>query len=84
MTTRKSLYARLTPETKARLEKNGLKYEFTVNHIIAKLDNTYFWNDLTISDVSNLIIFSDSDFEYNSMNVTHGVADLIEPENNVI
>jgi hypothetical protein len=84
MTTRKSLYARLTPETKARLEKNGLQYEFTVSRIIKKLDSTYFWNDLTISDVSNLIIFSDSDFEYNSINVNCGVADLIEPENNVI
>jgi hypothetical protein len=84
MTTRKSLYARLTPETKARLEKNGLQYEFTVNRIITKLDNTYFWNDLTINDVSNLIIFSDSDFEYNSMNVNCGVADLIEPQNSVI
>jgi len=84
MTTRKSLYARLTPETKARLEKNGLQYEFTVSRIIKKLDSTYFWNDLTINDVSNLIIFSDSDFEYNSINVTCGVADLIEPENNII
>ena len=84
MTTRQSLYARLTPETKARLEKNGLQYEFTVNRIIAKLDNTYFWNDLTINDVSNLIIFSDSDFEYNSTNVNCGVADLIEPQNNII
>jgi hypothetical protein len=84
MTIRKSLYARLSPEVKARLEKNGLQYEFTVSRIIKKLDSTYFWNDLTINDMSNLIIFSDSDFEYNLMNVTHGVADLIEPENNVI
>ena len=84
MTTRKSLYARLTPETKARLEKNGLQYDFTVSRIIKKLDSTYFWNDLTISDVSNLIIFSDSDFEYNLMNVTYGVSDLIKPENNII
>ena len=84
MTTRKSLYARLTPEAKARLEKNGLQYEFTVSRIIKKLDSTYFWSDLTVGDVSTLIIFSDSDFEYNSLNVTCGVADLIEPENNVI
>jgi hypothetical protein len=81
---RKSLYARLTPEVKARLEQNGLRYEFTVGRIIKKLDSTYFWNDLTINDVSNLIIFSDSDFEYNSINVNCGVADLIEPENNII
>jgi len=81
---RKSLYARLTPEVKARLEQNGLRYEFTVSRIIKKLDSTFFWNDLTISDVSNLIIFSDSDFEYNSHNVNCGPSDLIEPENNII
>ena len=84
MTTRTTLYARLNPDVKARLEANAVEYEFTVSKIIAKLDKTYFWNDLTINDMSNLIIFSDSDFEYNLMNVTHGVADLIEPENNVI
>jgi hypothetical protein len=81
---RKSLYERLTPEVKARLEKNGLQYEFTVSRIIKKLDSTYFWNDLTINDVSNLIVFSDSDFEYNAINVLGGNANLIEPENNII
>lgn len=81
---RKSLYERLTPEVKARLEKNGLQYEFTVSRIIKKLDSTYFWNDLTINDVSNLIVFSDSDFEYNAINILSGSANLIEPENNII
>ena len=81
---RKSLYERLTPEVKARLEKNGLQYEFTVSRIIKKLDSTYFWNDLTINDVSNLIVFSDSDFEYNAVNILSGSANLIEPENNII
>ena len=81
---RKSLYERLTPEVKARLEKNGLQYEFTVSRIIKKLDSTYFWNDLTINDVSNLIVFSDSDFEYNAITVLGGNANLIEPENNII
>ena len=81
---RKSLYERLTPEVKARLEKNGLQYEFTVSRIIKKLDSTYFWNDLTINDVSNLIVFSDSDFEYNAVNILGGSANLIEPENNII
>lgn len=81
---RKSLYERLTPEVKARLEKNGLQYEFTVSRIIKKLDSTYFWNDLTINDVSNLIVFSDSDFEYNAINILSGNANLIEPENNII
>ena len=81
---RKTLYDRLNPDVKQRLIKNQMTYEFTVNKIIAALDSKYVWNDLTVGEVSNLIIFSDSDFEYNLMNVTYGVADLIEPENNII
>jgi len=81
---RKSLYDRLRPDVKARLEANGLRYEFTVDRVIAKLRVTKFWNDLSIADMSNLIIFSDSDFEYNVLTVSHGDEKLIEPENGVI
>ena len=81
---RKSLYDRLRPDVKARLKANGLRYEFTVTNVILKLKLARFWNDLTIADMSNLIIFSDSDFEYSSMTVCHGDEKLIEPENGVI
>lgn len=79
---RKTLYDRLNPDVKQRLIQNQMTYEFTVNKIIAALDSKYFWNDLTISEVSNLIIFSDSSMD-NKL-YAFGDASLIEPENNVI
>ena len=79
---RKTLYDRLNPDVKQRLIENQMTYEFTVNKIIAALDSKYFWNDLTINEVSNLIIFSDSSMD-NKL-YAFGDASLIEPQNNVI
>ena len=79
---RKSLYDRLNPDVKERLIKNQMTYEFTVNKIIAALDSKYFWNDLTVGEVSNLIIFSDSNMS--DKFYAFGDKSLIEPQNNVI
>ena len=79
---RKTLYERLNPDVKQRLIQNQMTYEFTVKKIIAALDSKYFWNDLTINEVSNLIIFSDSDM--NDRMYAFGDESLIEPENNII
>lgn len=79
---RKSLYDRLNPDVKQRLIQNQMTYEFTVNKIITALDSKYFWNDLTISEVSNLIIFSDSNMD--DKFYAFGDESLIEPQNNVI
>ena len=45
---RLSLYERLNPDVKAKLIANQLDYEFTVGMVIAKLDSTLFWDELTI------------------------------------
>ena len=58
---RLSLYERLNPDVKAKLIANQLDYEFTVGMVIAKLDSTLFWDELTVRDISNLVVFSDSD-----------------------
>ena len=79
---RKTIYERLNPDVKQRLIQNQMTYEFTVNKIIAALDSKYFWNDLTISEVSNLIIFSDSSMD-NKL-YAFGDESLIEPQNNII
>tara|TARA_R100001460_G_scaffold466_12_gene2230 strand:- start:321 stop:560 length:240 start_codon:yes stop_codon:yes gene_type:complete len=78
---RKTLYDRLQPDVKQKLIQNQMTYEFTVNKIIAALDSKYFWSDLTVGEVSNLIIFSDSSMaNFNA----YGDESLIEPQNNVI
>lgn len=79
---RKTLYDRLNPDVKQRLIQNQMTYEFTVNKIITALDSKYFWNDLTIAEVSNLIIFSDSSMD--NKFYAFGDESLIEPQNNVI
>ena len=58
---RLSLYERLNPDVKAKLIANQLDYQFTVGMVIAKLDSTLFWDELTVRDISNLVVFSDSD-----------------------
>jgi hypothetical protein len=81
---RTTLYSRLKPDVKARLEANQLDYAFTIGMVIAKLDSTLFWDELTVRDISNLVVFSDSDMPVDANTILHGDANLIEPHNEVI
>ena len=81
---RTTLYSRLKPDVKARLEANQLDYAFTIGAVIAKLDKSLFWDELTVRDISNLIVFSDSDMPTTTLAMLHGDANLIEPQNEVI
>jgi hypothetical protein len=81
---RTTLFKRLQPDVKERLLANAAEYEFTVANLIKVLDSNTFWNQLTISDVSNLVIFSDSDMEFSYTSVFCGDPKLIKPENDVI
>ena len=81
---RLSLYERLNPDVKAKLIANQLDYEFTVGMVIAKLDSTLFWDELTVRDISNLVVFSDSDMPVAATTMLYGDAKLIEPQNEVI
>ena len=69
---RLSLYERLNPDVKAKLIANRLDYEFTVGMVIAKLDSTLFWDELTVSDISNLVVLSDSDMPIDTTTMLHG------------
>lgn len=55
----KTLLQRLKPEVKAALEKNESRYSGSVRSILAKLDSTTFYSDLTIGDISSLYTFAD-------------------------
>lgn len=81
---RTTLFKRLQPDVKERLLANAAEYEFTVANLVKVLDSNTFWNQLTISDVSNLVIFSDSDMEFSYTSVFCGDPKLIKPENDVI
>lgn len=81
---RLSLYERLNPDVKAKLIANQLDYAFTVGMVIAKLDSTLFWDELTVRDISNLVVFSDSDMPVDANTILHGDSNLIQPQNEVI
>jgi len=81
---RLSLYERLNPDVKAKLIANQLDYEFTVGMVIAKLDSTLFWDELTVRDISNLVVFSDSDMPSDTNTMLRGDSNLIQPQNEVI
>lgn len=81
---RLSLYERLNPDVKAKLIANQLDYEFTVGMVIAKLDSTLFWDELTVRDISNLVVFSDSDMPIDTNTMLRGDSNLIQPQNEVI
>ena len=81
---RTTLYSRLNPDVKARLEANQLDYSYTIGTVIAKLNTALFWDELTVRDISNLVVFSDSDMLATTSTMLYGDANLIEPQNEVI
>jgi hypothetical protein len=81
---RKTLYERLDPEVKARLEANQLNYKFTIGSTIAALDSKSFWNEMTINELSNLMIFSDTWIELSAGEIMNGTEKIIKPENKII
>ena len=81
---RKTLYERLDPEVKSRLEANQLNYEFTIGKTIASLDSKSFWTEMTINELSNLMVFSDTWIELTANEILHGTEKIIKPENEVI
>ena len=57
MTKIPTLYDKLKPDVKAKLNKDEAKYSATIRKVIAKLESTHFVGDLTIDDKSNSYIY---------------------------
>ena len=55
----KSLYERLEPEILEGLEYNRKKYNCNVDIIVSELKSHKFWQDLTITQARQIIVFSD-------------------------
>jgi hypothetical protein len=54
----KTLLQKLKPSIKSSIEKNKLEYNKSVESIFKKLDNTFFYSDLTISDIDLIYTFA--------------------------
>ena len=55
----KTLYERLEPEILEGLEYNKKKYSGCVDAIVSELKSHKFWQDLTITQARQIIVFSD-------------------------
>lgn len=62
MTKIPTLYDRLKPRVRAKLKENEGKYSSSVRQVIAKLESTYFVQDLTIGELKRIHLFSDTDY----------------------
>jgi len=62
MTKIPTLYDKLKPRVRAKLKENEGKYSSSVRQVIAKLESTYFVQDLTVSELKRIHLFSDTDY----------------------
>lgn len=62
MTKIPTLYNRLKPRVRAKLKENEGKYSLSVRQVIAKLESTYFIGDLTIDDMRQVHLFSNTSY----------------------
>jgi len=62
MTKIPTLYDKLKPRVRAKLKENEGKYSSRVRQVIAKLESTYFVQDLTIGELKRIHLFSDTDY----------------------
>jgi hypothetical protein len=57
----KNLLERLKPEVKLQLELNRDRYSTSVDRIFATLSSEYFYDHLSLSDVSSIYTFAGID-----------------------
>jgi hypothetical protein len=62
MTKIPTLYEKLKPNVKDKLNKSEIKYGSTIRNVIAKLESTHFVGDLTIDDMKTIHLFSDTGY----------------------
>ena len=62
MTKIPTLYDKLKPRVRAKLKENEGKYSSSVRQVIAKLEDTYLVQDLTVGELRRIHLFSDTDY----------------------
>lgn len=62
MIKRLTLYDKLKPRVRAKLKENEGRYSSSVRSVIATLESTYFVGDLTIEQMRQIHLFSDTSY----------------------
>jgi hypothetical protein len=55
----KTLYDKLKPEFKQKLESEAANYPSLVDNVVNSLKNNYFWSNLSIGQARDFIYFTD-------------------------
>ena len=71
MSKRITLYQRLKPKAKETLRGNAVKYKLSTEEIVELLKSTQFYSDLTIDQIKNIIVFSET-FPKSVSDLTYG------------
>lgn len=68
-----TLYDKLKPEIKAKLEANYVEYKVSIDYIFNKLQTKDRYSELTIDDVRTLNTFSNSElYQTTQMDLMYG------------
>ena len=57
-----TLLEQLRPEVVEALEKNRDKYDYSITDLYNKLDTNYLYADFIIRDMSDLTLYTDTDY----------------------
>jgi len=57
-----TLLEQLRPEVAEALEKNRDKYDYSITDLYNKLDTSYLYADLSIRDMRDLTLYTDTDY----------------------
>ncbi len=58
----KTLYDKLKPEYKQKLDEQAVEYPSIVKNLTSTLKDNYFWSHLTVGQAKDLITFTDYSF----------------------
>ena len=58
----KTLLQQLRPEIVEALEKNRDKYDYSITDLYNKLDTNYLYADLSIRDMRDLTLYTNTDY----------------------
>lgn len=82
---RTTLFSRLTPEAREKFEQQREEYNASIDAIYCCLDQKHWWQDLTLSEVHRILLYSNSyDSRHDYMKLMYGDETIVKPENDII
>lgn len=81
---RKTLFQRLNEDVLGRLYRNRIEHEYVIDKLVTVLQSKTMYSELTVDEVNNLYLFSDTDrWDVRPIDLLHGT-NLFTKENGYI